>query len=55
MLSLFQGPPNISWDRAPKKVDTALSVALELSEISSPLFVEHFDSEIIFHAFHSEI
>ena len=25
MLSLFQGPPNISWHRAPKKLDTALA------------------------------
>ena len=24
MLSLFQGPPDISWHRAPKKLDTAL-------------------------------
>ena len=24
MLSLFQGPPNFSWHRAPQKLDTAL-------------------------------
>ena len=32
-----------------------ISVTLELSEISSPLFVEHFDSEIFFHTLYSEI
>ena len=26
MLSLFQGPPEISWHRAPQKLDTALSL-----------------------------
>jgi len=24
MLSIFQGPPNISWHRAPKKLDSSL-------------------------------
>ena len=26
MISLFQGPPNISWHRAPKELGTALMI-----------------------------
>ena len=34
MLSLFQGPPDISWHRAPKKLDTALVVIEEMGACS---------------------
>ena len=50
MLSLFQGPPDISWHRAPKKLDTALpstSSALNFSILQSIMLLTYLSTSKI--------
>ena len=41
MLTLFLGPPNISWHRAPKKLDTALGISHRRSNYLQHLYQLH--------------